>query len=306
MSASETSSRWQAWRIAIRPKTLPAAVAPVLVGTALAYADGRFAPLPALAALIVALLLQIGANLANDYYDYVKGVDRAGRQGPLRVAQSGLIPLPHLRRGMWITFALAAAAGSFLIAVGGWPLLILGAAAIAAAVAYSGGPYPFGSYGLGDLFVFLFFGLVAVGGTYYVQTLRLTATALLAATSMGLLATAILVVNNLRDLETDGRAGKRTLAVLMGARLTRLEYTLLLVIAYAILLLLRPAGRRSVWLLLPWLSLPNALRLIRALRRSPDGPAMNRLLAGTAQLELLFGLLLSIGLVLARITGDYP
>jgi len=301
MPVSEMLSYWQAWYIAIRPKTLPAAVAPVLVGTALAYADGRFAPLPALAALSVALLLQIGANLANDYYDYLKGVDRAGRQGPLRVAQSGLIPLPHLRRGMGLTFALAAVVGSFLIAVGGWPILALGAAAITAAITYSGGPYPFGSYGLGDLFVFLFFGLVAVGGTYYVQALRLTTTALLAATSMGLLATAILVVNNLRDLETDRQAGKRTLAVLMGDRLTRLEYTLLLAIAYALLLLLRPAGHWSIGLLLPWLSLPTALRLIRALHQSPGGPALNRLLAGTARLELLFGLLLSTGLALTRV-----
>jgi len=288
---------WRAWLLAARPRTLPAAIAPVVVGTALAQADGLLAPLPALAALVGALLLQIGANLANDYFDYVKGADVPGRQGPTRVAQSGMISLPHLRAGIAVTFGLAALAGLYLVAVGGWPILIVGLAALLSAVAYTGGPYPLGYHGLGDLFVFLFFGLVAVGGTYYVQALTLALAVVIAAIPVGALTTAILVVNNLRDIDTDRQAGKRTLAVRLGRRGTRLEYLLLLALAYAVPPLLWAAGWSSGWVLLPWLSLPLALRPARTILQA-DGPALNMALAATANLALAFSLLFALGLIL--------
>lgn len=289
---------WRAWLMAVRPKTLPAAVAPVLVGTAIALADGVFALSPALAALAAALLIQIGTNLANDYFDYVKGADLAGRKGPTRVAQSGLIALDHLRIGILVTFALAAVIGLYLVMVGGWPILALGVASLLSAIAYTGGPFPIGYHGLGDLFVFVFFGLGAVCGTYYVQALSLTPQAVTAAIPIGALTTAILVVNNLRDIETDRRVGKRTLAVMIGPRATRMEYLMLLAVAYAAPFLLWSAGSSSVWTLLPWLTLPLAVRLTRTLFLTTEGPPLNKALAGTANLDLAFSFLFAIGLVL--------
>lgn len=213
---------------------------PVLVGTALAWADGF--PLPALAALVCALLIQIGTNLANDHFDYVKGADIVGRKGPLRAAQSGLISLVHLRIGIVSTFSVAALVGLYLVTVGGWPILAIGVASLVSAVAYTGGPLPISYLGLGDLFVFVFFGLAAVCGTYYVQALSLTPEVVVAALTVGALTTAILIVNNLRDIASDRQTGKRTLAVMIGPSATRLEYVLLLALAYAVPLLLWLAG----------------------------------------------------------------
>lgn len=297
MHGSELSS-WQAWLLAIRPRTLPAAIGPVLVGTALAVRDNAFAPLPAIAALVGALLIQIGANLSNDYLDYVKGVDVAERTGPRRVAQSGLIALPRLRLGIAVTFALAAMVGLYLIFAGGWPVLIIGLASLLSALAYTGGPWPVGYHGLGDLFVFLFFGLAAVCGTYYVQALSISPVAVAAALPVGALTVAILVINNLRDIETDRKTGKRTLAVILGAEATRLEYVLLLVLAYGTPLLFWLAGWSSPWVLLPWVSLPLAVHLVRNVYQIPGGPALNKMLAGTANLDLLFCILFAAGLVL--------
>lgn len=298
MTAIHSISRPKAWLLAARPKTLPAAVGPVLVGTALAIADGVFAWGPALAALCGALLLQIGSNFANDYFDFFKGADPHDRLGPPRATASGLIRPAQMRLGMVAVFGAAALVGLYLIAVGGWPILAIGAASILAALAYTGGPYPFGYYGLGDLFVFIFFGLVAVCGTYYVQSLSLTRWIVLAAVPSGLLITAILVVNNLRDIETDRRANKRTLAVLLGRRPTQIEYLVLLALAYLTPLILW--WHQGGWplLLLPWLTAPLALRLARTLLRAKDGPTFNQTLAGTARLSLLFSLLLAIGLIL--------
>ncbi len=295
---AEAISPGQAWLMAIRPKTLPAAVAPVLVGTAMAWSAGAFSPLPALAALVAALLIQIGTNLANDYFDYVQGADVAERKGPIRVAQSGLISLPHLRTGMAITFALAALVGLYLILVGGWPILVVGIASLISAVAYTGGPFPIGYHGLGDLFVFVFFGLVAVCGTYYVQALSLEPWVILAAVPVGALTTAILVVNNLRDIDTDGYTGKRTLAVMIGLQATRIEYVALLAVAFAVPMVLWATGLASTWVLLPWLTIPLAVRLVRAICRTVDGTPLNKALAGTANLDLLFSILFSIGIVL--------
>ena len=298
MTQTPELSSWKAWVIAIRPKTLPAAVAPVLVGTSLAASHGVFSPLPALAALLGSLLIQIGANLANDYLDYVKGVDIPGRLGPRRVAQSGLIALSRLRIGTAGTFVLAALVGAYLTYVAGWPILAIGLASLLSAFAYTGGPFPIGYHGLGDLFVFLFFGLAGVCGTYYVQALSINAAVLAAAIPVGALTVAILVVNNLRDIKTDRETGKRTLAVVIGAKATRGEHLLLLALAYAVPALFVFAGWSPMWGLLPWLSLPLAVRLVSIVFATAEGPALNKALAGTASLDLLFCILFAAGLLL--------
>ena len=288
-----------AWLLATRPKTLPAAVAPVIVGCAMAYVDRDFTLVPAVACLAVALLLQIGVNLANDYFDFTKGIDSADRLGPVRVTQSGLIAPGRVKAAMMTAFALSLLPGLYLVAIGGWPVVVIGFASVIAALGYSGGPYPLASHGLGDLFVFVFFGLVAVCGTYYVQVLRLSPMVLLMGSTVGLMITAILVVNNLRDIETDQRAGKRTLAVMIGRRKTQSEYAFLLAGAYAVPVFLWLGRLASAWLLLPLATLPLALLHIRLIRQPSDGPALNDLLAKTARLAFFFSLLLAIGLILS-------
>jgi 1,4-dihydroxy-2-naphthoate octaprenyltransferase len=296
--AAPALSRRQAWILAGRPKTLPAAISPVVVATALAYADGRFAWGPALAALLGALLLQIGSNLANDYFDAQKGADTADRLGPLRVTSSGLLSPAEVRMGMLVVFGLAAIIGVYLIAVAGWPIVLIGVAAILAAVAYTGGPLPFGYFGLGDLICFLFFGPVAVIGTYYAQALNVSRDAVFASLPMGALITAILVVNNLRDIETDARAGKVTLAVRLGRSGTRTEYLLLLGVAYGVAVVLT-IGKDSLWLLLPLLTIPRAIPLVKTINTATDGPRLNRALADTARLTLLYALALAAAFILA-------
>jgi 1,4-dihydroxy-2-naphthoate octaprenyltransferase len=290
-------SRRKAWLLATRPKTLPAAVAPVVVGAAAALGDRVFSPLPALAALAGALLLQIGVNLANDYFDFGRGIDAPDRKGPLRVTQAGLIPPGQVRGGMVAAFALAALVGLYLVARGGVPILAVGIASILSALAYSGGPWPLASLGVADLFVFVFFGPVAVCGTYFVQAGALSGAAAAASIGPGLLITAILVVNNLRDIETDARAGKRTLAVRLGPRGSLAEYQLLLALANQIPPAFLAAGVRGPLIVLPLLSLPLAVPLVKTLvARREDGPAMNAALAGTARLSLVYSLLLAAGL----------
>ncbi len=298
MRASAPISVRQAWILAARPKTLPAAIGPILVGAALALADGLFQWGPALAALICALLLQIGSNFANDYFDFFKGADTHERLGPTRATAAGLLSPAAMRWGMIVVFGAAAVVGLFLIWVGGWPIFWAGLAAMIAALAYTGGPFPFGYHGLGELFVFLFFGLVAVCGTYYVQAHSLTTTAILAAVPPGLLITAILVVNNLRDIDTDRRANKRTLAVRLGRRGTQIEYALLLLLAYLTPLWLWLGMDKVAWILLPWLTLPLAVPLLRAVF-TIQGKVLNGTLAGTARLSLLYSILLAAGLLLA-------
>ncbi len=299
----EDKSKVGVWMLAARPRTLPAAIAPVMLGSATAVADKSFVWLPAVAALMVALLLQIGVNLANDYFDYLKGIDTQDRLGPPRVTQSGLIPAKQVKAGMVLTLILSLIPGIYLLIVGGLPVLIIGLACICAALAYSGGPFPLASYGLGDLFVFIFFGLVAVCGTYYVQALRLTPLVWLMGVIEGLLITAILVVNNLRDIQSDHQTGKRTLAVIIGNRGSRLEYVLLLAGAYAIPIILWLSGRMSAWVMLPLISLPTALSLIRLIWKNPGDLILNQALAKTAKLALVFSLLLSIGLILLKSNG---
>lgn len=292
-----THSSFQIWMLAARPKTLPAAAAPVVLGTALAYADGVFKAGPALAALAGALLIQIGTNFANDYFDYRQGADTHERLGPLRVTQAGLLAPEAVARGMWVAFGLAALIGIYLIATAGWPVILIGLASILAGIAYTGGPFPLGYNGLGDLFVFIFFGLIAVGGTYFVQAGTVTIHVLLSSAPVGLLATAILVVNNLRDIRTDRAARKMTLAVRLGERGTRLEYVILLAAAYLIPAGMVAGGAAPAGVLLSWLTLIRAYRLVRFIFKEQGRP-LNRALAGTGRLEIEFAVLFSAGLFL--------
>jgi 1,4-dihydroxy-2-naphthoate octaprenyltransferase len=284
------------WLLAARPRTLTAAVAPVIVGSALAYRDSAFDPGAGLAALLGAVLIQVGANFANDVYDFKKGAD-ANRVGPIRVTTAGLLSAREVEIGMWLAFAAAAVFGLYLIAIGGWPILVIGLLSILAAIAYTAGPFPLGYNGLGDLFTFIFFGLIAVMGTYYVHAGRVTPEAFLASLSMAALITNLLVVNNVRDLDTDRTAGKRTLAVIFGRDAARMEYDFLLGLAYLVPIVFVLAFGFGAWALLPLVSLPLAVRLTRALR-SESGPALNRTLAGSAQLAAVYAALFAVGVIL--------
>jgi 1,4-dihydroxy-2-naphthoate octaprenyltransferase len=289
--------------MATRPPTLLAAVVPVAVGTAVATAEGAARTGPALAALAGALLLQIGANFANDVFDFEKGADTSERLGPVRAVQAGLLSPASVRRGMFVVFALALLVGAYLTAVAGPAIIVIGLASIAAAVLYTGGPYPLGYHGLGELFVLLFFGFVAVAGTAFVQVGSVPALAIWAAVPVGALATAILVVNNLRDIATDAPAGKRTLAVRLGERGAVVEYALCVAAAYFVPLLLFASGRAGPLVLLPFATLPLAVGLVRAVARE-RGRALNPLLKRTAQLLFVQGLLFAAGIALGRPAPD--
>ncbi|MCH9647277.1 MAG: 1,4-dihydroxy-2-naphthoate polyprenyltransferase [Deltaproteobacteria bacterium] len=287
-----------AWLLASRPATLAAAVVPVFVGAACAQTQGGFRLGPSLVCLACAIFIQIGTNFANDVFDFEKGADTAERLGPVRAVQAGLLTPSQVRRGMGIAFGLTALCALYLAAIGGWPLLGLGALAIASGIAYTGGPYPLGYHGLGDLFVIIFFGFVAVAGTAYANLLTVPEIAWWAAIPVGFLATAILVVNNLRDLPTDAASGKRTLAVRFGRRGALLEYGTLLVVSYAIPGVLHARGIAGPWIYLPWLTAPMALRLgLQILRR--QGRELNAVLVATARLLFIFGLTLTVGILLS-------
>lgn len=285
------------WLMAIRVPTLPAAVVPVLVGSATAFADGFFKPLAFLAALLASLLIQIATNLANDYFDAEKGADTAERLGPVRVTQSGLLRSATVRNAMILCFALAAVLGVYLIYVGGWPILVIGVLSIAAGILYTGGPFPLGYNGLGDIFTFIFFGLVAVVGTDYLHSGALRWVALLASLPVAMLVTAIIVVNNLRDAPTDRRAGKRTLAVIFGERFARTEFALLVLGAFLALPIVWMWGGAAPYTLLAWLSVPLAMPLLEIVGKE-RGRALNAALRGTARLHMLFGALMALGLLL--------
>lgn len=287
----------EVWVLAARPKTLPAALAPVLVGTAVAWAAGGFRAGPAAAAALGALLLQIGSNLANDVFDFERGADREGRTGPLRVTQAGLLTPSQVRAGMAIVFGLALLVGIYLTMKAGWPVIVIGLAAIAAAIAYTGGPFPLGYNGLGELFVMIFFGFAAVCGTAFVQATYVPAAAWPAGFAAGCLATAILVVNNVRDIDQDRKSGKRTLPVRFGRPWGVAEFVVLLALAFLVPLLLVLTNRAAVSLLLVLFSAPLALPLVRSLRRE-RGVVLNRTLAGTARLFLVWSVLYSVGLLL--------
>ena len=288
------------WLLAARPRTLPAAVAPVLVGTALAGSEDVFHPLRFAAALIGSVFIQIGTNLSNDYSDARRGADTEDRLGPVRVTAGGLMPPRRVLVGTYVAFGVAVAAGAYLAAVAGWEILAVGVASILAGVLYTGGPRPYGYEGLGELFVFLFFGVVAVAGSYFVQTEDLRWEAFALSVPVGLLAAAILVVNNIRDIDTDRRAGKRTLAVKLGRPRARKLYAAMLASAFTSLPLIWAAGGLlSAWILLALASLPLAVPLWRTVATRTDGPALNGALAGTGRLLAVYSLLLSAGVLLS-------
>ena len=311
MTVATDVSRSRAWLLAARPQTLPAAFAPVLVGVGLAIDADVFAPGPALAALVGAALIQIGTNFANDYYDARAGVDTDDRAGFTRVTQAGLIPPERVKMGAYATFALAILVGTYLVYVGGLPILVIGLLSVASGLAYAGGPYPLGSYGLGDLFVFVFFGVVAVTGTYYVQAAAVLAsplsltvppgtistTVIIASLPIAALATAILVVNNVRDLETDRDAGKRTLAVLLGYRWSRAEFVALLALAYTVPTWLWSTGT-DLLVLLPLVTIPYAVSIASTVVNETSGEALNPALERTGRLLAVFAILFALGLAI--------
>jgi 1,4-dihydroxy-2-naphthoate octaprenyltransferase len=295
---SERPSTFHIWYIAARPWTLPASVAPILVGSAVAWHEGGFHPLTAFLALITALLLQIAANFANDAIDFKRGTDTPDRVGPTRITSAGYVTYDQVMRATAITLGLAVLTGLYLVYRGGWPFLLLGLAAVICAVAYTGGPFPISYLGLGEVFVFIFFGLIAVTGTAYLQTGNFTALALAASIPSGAMNVGILIVNNYRDLEGDRIANKRTVAVRIGPEKTRIEYQVMLLATMAVPFLFWAVGWLNAWALLTVLAWPLFWQLrqqIHTLR----GPALNKTLGMTGRTSLVFSVLFSIALVLA-------
>jgi len=311
MSTADVSRR-KAWLMAARPQTLPAGTAPVVVGVGLAIHAGVFALLPALSALVGALLIQIGTNFANDYYDAVKGADTEDREGFTRVTAGGLIEPERVKQAMIATYGLAVLVGVYLVAIGGVPILVVGLSSIVAGVLYTGGPYPYGYRGLGDLFVFVYFGVIAVTGTYYVQAVEnmaavglfplglptgsVTVDAVVASLAAAALSTCVLVVNNIRDIETDRETGKRTLAVILGYRGARAEYLLLMGMGYTVPVIFALEPEYGLPALAPLLSLPLAARVTKTVLTETSGEALNPALERTGQAMIAHALLFAVGL----------
>ena len=289
---------WKTWMLAIRPRTLPAAAAGVLMGAAMAWHDRHLRLDATLVCLFTALLLQIGSNLANDVFDFERGTDTAERLGPTRVTQAELLSPRQVKIGMAVVFSLAALLGLYLAWLGGWVIIILGIAAIISAIAYTGGPFPLGYYGLGDIFVFIFFGLASVAGTYYIQAGSVSPAVWWMTIPPGLIITAILVVNNLRDIENDRKAGKHTMAVRLGEQGTKIQYLVCMVIAYLILIPVAVTGLIPWMTLLAWLSLPVAYQATQVVLTQKGRP-LNMALAKTGQAALFFSLLFWMGLLLS-------
>ncbi|MFH1374483.1 MAG: 1,4-dihydroxy-2-naphthoate polyprenyltransferase [bacterium] len=286
------------WIMAARPKTLPAAAAPVLIGTAMAFESGGAHWPAALVALLGALLIQIGTNLANDYFDFRKGVDQHDRLGPTRVTQAGLVTPKAMKAAIVVVFSLAILAGCYLVWRGGWPLVVIGLSSILFGIMYTGGPFPLGYHGLGDIFVLIFFGPVAVGGTYYVQALDINWTVALVGLSPGLFSVAILTVNNLRDIESDRATGKKTLAVRWGRTFAHTEYLSCLLLAVAIPIAICLKTQLHLEVLATALVIPAAIPAIRTVFGNQDGDALNKVLAATGRLLLLFTLIFSVAWLL--------
>ena len=284
------------WLLAARLKTLPAAISPIMLGSALAFHDGSFHVFISFMTLIAALLIQIGANFANDVFDFQKGTDRQDRLGPTRATQAGLITPDKMKNAMWLIFALAICVGFYLAFIGGWPIVWIGLASIAAGIAYTGGPYPLGYHGWGDLFVFIFFGLIAVPGTYYLQTGIVNELSWYMGAVMGMLSTAILVVNNLRDIDTDKFSGKHTLAVRFGKYFSKIQYSLLILIPFLLPLYIWWNIENELSLLITFFLLPISFHLIKQIF-SLTGRDLNLVLARTARFLFIFTILLSAGLV---------
>lgn len=295
----KTRRQIQGWITAIRPKTLPAAVCPILPAAALAWAENMFHFPSVFIALIISVLLQVAVNVANDYFDFVHGIDTPDRIGPPRAAASGLLSLGALRTGMAVLTAVILAAGSYLIYRGGFPILFIGLTSIASVYLYSAGPLPFSTNGLGDLFVFIFYGPAAVCGTYFLQAGELSLEAAVLSIPIGFLITSIIVVNNYRDIGTDSKTGKKTLAVILGEKMTRIEYIVLVTASYMVPFIMVIFLRSSFWFLFPVTSFFLWIPLFKDMFRPASGVNLNSTLAGTAKLTLLFSILLSIGILLS-------
>ena len=287
---------WNAWMLAISPRTLPAAAAGVVMGAALSWQGGYFRLDAVLVCLFTALLLQIGSNLANDVFDFERGTDTAERLGPTRVTQAGILTPRQVKIGMAVVFSLAGLSGLYLAWLGGWVIIILGIAAIISAIAYTGGPFPIGYHGLGDIFVFIFFGLASVAGTYYIQAGFVSPVVWWMTIPPGLIITAILVVNNLRDLENDRKAGKHTMAVRLGEKGTKIQYVICIVVAYLFLFPVAFAGLIPWTAFTAWLSLPLAIQGTKVVL-TQNGRPLNAALAKTGQTALVFSLLFWLGLL---------
>lgn len=283
------------WLLASRPKTLPAAVAPVVIGVAIAYADGSIHTLSIVCALLGAILIQIGTNFANDYFDFVKGTDTADRKGPTRATQAGLVSPKTMRNAFIITFTLALIPGAYIIYRGGWPFLAIGLIGIACGILYTGGPYPLGYLGLGDLFVLIFFGPVAVAGTHYLNTLEWSLFAVVSGFGPGLISVALLTVNNLRDVDEDRVAGKMTLPARFGRRFARLEYLACIIVAAVVMpMYLYAATDRHLFALVPLVVVPLATPNIRTVFTTADGPALNGALGATGRVLVVFAVVFAL------------
>lgn len=293
-------TKFTAWRLAVRPKTLPASVAGVLAGIGVAVYAGKFNFFPALGALAVGMLLQIASNLANDVFDYEKGTDTDARLGPTRVTQAGMLSPHEVKLGLGVVIGLAVLIGLALAWYAGWPVLAIGLAAIFSAILYTGGPYPLGYHGLGDLFVFLFFGLAAVCGTVYVQAREFEILSLWMAVPVGLLVVNLLVVNNLRDIPTDKEAGKFTMAILLGEKGSRIEYIVLQIISYLIPILLIATHALPFTAALTWLTIPLAVKAARIVTHQ-TGKALNPGLGATSTLSMWYSLAFLVGMIVATL-----
>jgi len=291
-------SKLKIWLMAIRPKTLSASIAPVVIGTGMAYGDGICHFPTAAVCLITAIFIQVGTNLANDYFDFKKGADTQERIGPTRVTQAGLISQQAIKASIFLTFTLAALSSLYLINRGGWPLAIIAGLAILSGLLYTAGPCPLGYIGLGDLFVFIFFGIVAVAGTYYVQSFELNMAVVLAGIAPGLISMAILTVNNLRDIDTDRQHGKKTLAVRFGRSFAQTEYLLAVISAGLTPLLIYLFIKDHPNILLCPLVLLGAIPGIKTVLTKTDGPSLNAALAFSGQMLLVYSVLFAIGWIL--------
>ena len=286
------------WFESLRPKTLTASIAPVFIGTAMASHDGNFDTVIMALTFVAALLIQIGTNLANDYYDFIKGADTEIRVGPTRATQAGLVTPSQMKFAFMLTFALAAACGLYLVYVGGIPILLIGLASILCGILYTTGPVPLAYYGLADIFVFVFFGPVAVGGTYYLQTHTINPYVLLAGIAPGLFSIAILTVNNFRDIETDKAANKKTLAVRFGPKFAIAEYITAIIAACLIPAIICINLKSNYWSMISVLTLLIAVAPIKTILSKPDASTLNQMLARTGFLLLFYSFFFSVGWIL--------
>ncbi len=293
---SQSVGKLKAWILASRPKTLLAAFVPVITGTAVAISDGAFNLLPALDALICAVLIQVGTNFSNDLFDFLSGADSPNRVGPKRALTEGWITVKEMKIGIALTFGITFLLGLYLVYVGGWVILLIGILSILAGLAYTAGPLPLAYNGLGDIFVFIFFGIIGTVGTYYVQSLQVNTFAFLSSIPVGALVTNILIVNNYRDTDEDRLAGKKTLAVIFGKKFSRFQYLTLLILSYLVPVLFYFFFEKSIFIFLPFLSLPLAIKVAKMMF-TLEGEELNKTLELTSKLSIIFSFLFAIGIV---------